>query len=166
MRAQANMMEYVMMTFFIFIVLAALMIFLSYWQTSQIQLTGAIEGIDRAVDLADAVIYSPYFIKGNEMVIDPVLDDAKLMALNKTVGICDKLKNIFGPNWFAEVRIFEYEGTGQKLECTEDSYPDCNTWMICNEDREGAFFSLPVNVYRNAWSRIDIGVVIIGVYTT
>ena len=154
-------MEYVLMTFFIFAIILALMFFLSGWQSLQTQLTSVGEYIERGVDMADSISSSLYFIKTNN-----ILDDSKLMVLNTTQGMCDKLKNIFGSNWFVEVRAFQYssDGSDEDIACTEDSYPDCNLWTICRQDRDSVFYVLPVNIYRKLDERTDIGMLTVGVY--
>jgi len=174
LKAQANMMEYVLMTFFMFAIIVALIFFLSGWQTMQTQVAHVGEYLERGVDIADSILNSPYFIKGNEMIINPMLDDSKLMTLNTTDGICDMLENIFGANWFVEIRVFDYssDGSDGAVECTLNSYPDCNLWTICKQDRDSVLFVLPVNVYRKAWldadtgvrGRTDIGILTVGVY--
>ncbi len=158
MKAQQNIMEYVVLMFFIFVILAVIMFFLYGWQISQSQLSSAKESIERGVELSETIMNSPYFIKGSEMAM---LDDARLTAMNETDGICDKLINIFGPDWSLEVQIL---GENEKIECTQERYPDCNAWTICKQDREGATYVLPVNIYRKTEKRTDIGVMMVGIY--
>jgi len=165
MEGQSNMMEYVIMTFFIFVVIVALILFLYNWQVSQSSLDSAIEFSERAVDMAGSVMNSLYFTKGTTMVVDPMLDDSKLMALNATEGVCDMLENVFGSGWFVEVRLIGDEGA-EEVDCTSGNYPDCNKWSLCAQpDRESAYFNLPVNVYRKVAERTDIGIMTVGVYS-
>jgi hypothetical protein len=173
-KAQANIMEYVLMTFFIFVVVIALMFFLSMWQASESQLDTTKERLDNIGDIADFVLKSPYFIKGSSMVVDPMFDDSKLTAFKTAFGVdpgeegCQRLENMFGPNWYFEVIVFEYNSDGsesEEVECDSVRYPDCNKWTICKDNsRESMKYVLPVNIYRKMEQRTDIGLLRIGAY--
>jgi len=163
LRGQANIMEYILMTFFIVVVIIGLMLFMSSWQSTQHQLEIAKENNARALELTNFISTSPYFIKGSQVLAGPMLDDAKIMALSATDNICDKLENMFGSNWFAEISIIEYQ-SDEKIDCTTDNYPNCNTWTLCDEDHDKLFYVLPVNIYRRALDRTDIGTLKVGIY--
>ena len=167
-KGQANIMEYILMTFFIFVIIIALMFFLSIWQVSQVQMSSASDYLERVGDISDAVMKSVYFIKGSTMVVDSMFDDSKLMAfVSGGEEVCDQLEKIFGSRWFMEVRAIEYsesENTGISEECTNHNYPDCNTWTICKTDDEAVLVVMPVNIYRKMHAMTDMGILTVGAY--
>lgn len=166
---QANIMEYVLMTFFIFIIVVALIIFLSAWQVSQMEITSLGSFSERAIENLDSLKSTMYLLKGASMSVTSMLDDSKLTALMHMDNLCDNIEKLFGSNFYFEVRAFEYSESAESSdkECTLVDYLDCNHWSFCrDEDRPATSYVMPVNIYRKTLNdgRTDIGMLRVGVY--
>jgi hypothetical protein len=156
-KAQASIMEYILLTVFIIMIIFALLIFLSWWQTSQLGMQEHRIKTEKTLFLARYLSTSPYFVKEGS-----VFDDAKLTAI-KSLGpdICKEFEGIFGYDWFIRIRSFSGE---IERECTWTNYPDCNVWEFCTRDQKNTSMVIPVNIYRKVSERNDIGTMEVGVY--
>jgi len=160
------LMEYIIMTFFIFIVIIVLIFFLIGYQITQFSLEQRKGAIDRTLSILKQVSVSPLLVKE-----EGVFDDAKLTAL-AILGSngCESLRRLLGEDWFFEVRVLDSSNTIN--QCDASNYPSCNYWSFCQENRNFTAFDLPVNVYRNTGiivptgilPRIDIAILKVGVY--
>ncbi|MBI4176230.1 MAG: hypothetical protein HY518_03430 [Candidatus Aenigmarchaeota archaeon] len=166
MRAQSNMMEYVLMTFFIVIVLIAIIFFLTFFQVFQAGGEQQKALFNRQLFIAKYFLASPLFAEENS-----VLDDARLTALSEGDG-CEELKGILGIDWSAEITVLD---DSRRITCTGFNYPDCNYWSYCLQNSIGDNIAgrhsarnqsivLPVSVFRPAGERTDIGVLKVSVY--
>jgi hypothetical protein len=152
------------MTFFIIVIIVALMVFLSYWQITQLRVEETKAQTDRALFLAKHLLNSQHFVKKDSM-----FDDGRLTALASLPDACGELQKIFGEDWFAEIRVLD--GNPETL-CTWSNYPECNCWKFCAENKNNMSFVIPVNIYRKIGyvlttgilERSDIGTLKVGVY--
>jgi|GEM_PF-771928 len=158
-KGQAQMLEYLLMMVFIVAVVLGLILFLTWWQISQLSVEKTKNQQDRALSLIKEFLDSPYMTKENSM-----FDDGKLTALammdNEIDRSCQRLRAVYGDDWYAEIRLND----GKPLtKCTQMKYPDgendCNHWTLC-EEREDVkarvAHTIPVNVYRNIGFVLDV----------
>ncbi len=159
-KGQASIMEYLLLSFFILMVIIALILFLTFWQTSSLNLEKQNLKIQRLDTLLNRFINSPLFVKENS-----VFDDSKLMAIQslESQGACHDLEGLFGSDWSIEVEVLTPR-PGCAGPCTVSSYPCCGSWEICTRGEKNVTRVLPVNVYRKAEDRNDLGLLTVGVY--
>ncbi len=156
-RGQVSIMEYILLTFFILVVILALLFFLSWWQFSQLGMQEHKLKMERILFLAKYVSNSPYFIKENS-----IFDDSKLTAAKSLgPGICDDFESVFGYDWFIKIRAFNGD---TETTCTWTNYPDCNSWKFCTKDQKNISRILPVNIYRKIPEENGIGIMEVGIY--
>ena len=148
---QSQMLEYVLLMVFVIAVILALMIFLTWWQISQLGVEKGKNQQDRALSLLKLFSDSPYMAKENSM-----LDDGKLTVLAAMLpDACERLQKVYGNDWHAEIRLFD----GNPLvQCSQATYPDCNYWRLCPEQQAKAKVAriIPVNIYRNIGFTLDV----------
>ncbi|MBU0530709.1 MAG: hypothetical protein ABIH52_03335 [Candidatus Aenigmatarchaeota archaeon] len=140
MKGQAAVMEKIIMLFFIVIVIVGLIVFLSWWNVSQVRIEGQKDVNERALGIAKAMMTDSLFVKDVAM-----FDDSKLKAANKTA--CKAFEKIFGAEWFAEVT--ELDG---------------NRWSICVKDRKSTSYDIPVNIFNQESEKVSVGNLKVGVY--
>lgn len=153
------------MTFFVLVVIIGLIIFLSYWQVTQLGVEQTRTEMDRALFLTKHFLNSQQFVKKDSM-----FDDGKLTALFSLPNACEELQKVFGLDWFAEIRVLD--GSDTEIPCTWSEYPDCNYWSFCVEDKSNISYVVPTNIYRRigyilttgVLGRTDIGTLKVGVY--
>ncbi len=154
-KAQHSIMEYILLTFFIMVVIIAIIFFLTGWQISQTQLEQEKTKMDRAFWLAKSFLSSQYFVKDNSM-----FDDMKLRA---TVGVgCEELEKVFGYEWFAEIRLLD--GSGITDRCTTSTDPYCTQWEFCKKNKNYTAYTVPVNIYKVTEEKVYLGTLKVGVY--
>lgn len=166
MIGQSEIMEYIVLTFFILIVVIVLMFFLIGYQVGQLSLKKHGNQAERALTLTKQISSSPLFVRE-----DGVFDDGKLTALKMLSGSCEELEKFFGKDWFFEVTVFDEDyQSGSIKECGQ--YPECNYWSFCKQDLNTLAFDIPVSVHRvsgivlqdSIIPRTDIGLLKVGVY--
>jgi len=143
MKGQSQMLEYVLLMVFVVAVILMLMLFLTWWQLSQLKVEESKGQQGKALSMLNLMLDSPYLAKENSM-----LDDGKLTVLSSIIDGCDELKKVYGEGWHAEVMLLDGK---PRSKCTQASYPECNYWSICPEQQSEGRISrvIPVNVYRN-----------------
>jgi hypothetical protein len=159
LKAQASMIEHILMVFFIVVIIIALMIFLTNFQFSQMEMEKKKTWSERSLALGKKFMNSQFTAKKESM-----LEDAKLASL---LGFtCQELENIFGAGWFMEVKIFD--SSGMVIPCrSPDSFSACNYWSLSSCSAAGGknvSYIFPVNIYRKMFERSDIGTIKTGVY--
>lgn len=151
-KGQGQMLEYVLLMVFIVGVVLALIFFLTWWQLSQLSIEKSETQQDRLLSLVKQFLDSPYLTKEGSM-----LDDGKLTALvmmdNNIDRSCERLQDIYGDDWYAEIRL--KDGLPLK-KCDQMSFPDgnnyCNYWTLCKPltgSKARISHVIPINVYRN-----------------
>ena len=98
-KAQHSIMEYILLTFFIMVVIIAIIFFLTGWQVSQFELEQEKTKIDRAFWLTKSFLTSQYFVKDNSM-----FDSMKLSAALSVE--CEELEKIFTAYLEADAKLF------------------------------------------------------------
>ena len=155
MKGQQGIMEYVMLTFFVLVIIVALLFFLSWWQASQLGLESRDNAVQRTYSVLGQLINDPVVVKGNSM-----LDDSKLSALQDMD--CQELESIFGQGWYANVTLFE----GDTSVVCGTNYPHCNCWSFCPEnygDRcTRISYVIPVNIHRKMSESVSVGTLEVG----
>jgi hypothetical protein len=154
MKGQAQLMEYVLLSFFILLVIVVITLFLTGWQ---ITTTGSEQRkvlYDRAEFLLRAFTNSPY-INRNTYKEGSMMEDSKLTSVT-----CGDLEKLYGSGWFAEVESLEFSD-----ECSGENYPLCGKWSYCKREGNAITFEIPVNIYRKTTREIDIGFLRVGLYT-
>ena len=139
MKAQAIIMEKMVLMFFIGIILIAMVLFLGFWNITQFNLENQKNFNDRAFSITKRVMTDPLLVKE-----DSVFDSSKLQAANQTA--CQAFEKIYGREWFIEVS-------------TQD-----DSWSLCVKDKRAVIFDIPVNVYDASSERVSIGKLRVGVY--
>lgn len=156
-KGQVSIMEYILLTFFILMVILALIFFLSWWQLTQLGMEEHKLKMEKVFLAASHVTNSPYFVKENA-----IFDDAKLTAA-KSLGpsICKDFEKFLGFDWFIKIKSFEGDGD---VPCTWMNYPDCNSWEFCTKNQKNTSRILPVNIYRKVSEKNAVGILEVGVY--
>lgn len=146
MMGQSQMLEYVLLMVFVVAVIFSIMIFLTWWQITQLSVEKTNQQQERVLSFIKSFIESPYMTKENS-----IFDDGKLTALAMIPDSCEKLRGVYGDDWHAEIMLMD----GKPLrECGQMTYPDgsqsCNYWSICpKQTAKGKITQIvPVNVYR------------------
>ncbi len=156
------MMEYILMSFFMLLVIIILIFFLGWFEFSQLGAEQEKLKLQRSDDLMRKFIASPILVQE-----DSVFDDARLMAV-QSLGwdMCQEMQDYFGGNWFIEIEVLNPR-PGCGGPCDASTYPCCGYWELCppqQEPLEVNIRALPVNVYRQAEGRTDLGVIRVGAY--
>jgi hypothetical protein len=159
-KAQSSIMEYLLLSFFILMVIIALIFFLTFWQSSQLSLEQQNLKSQRLDTLLNRFINSPLFVMENS-----VFDDSKLMAIQslENKGACQDLEALFGSDWSIRVEVLTPR-PGCAGPCTASSYPCCGSWEICTRGERNITKVLPVNVYRKSEDRNDLGLMTVSIY--
>jgi hypothetical protein len=168
MKAQANMLEYVFLTFFVIVVIVGLIFFLSGWTALQLNMDKEKTKLDSALFLAKQFQNLPVLVHDRSM-----FDDSKLTAMASLgpADSCKYLEAFMDQKWFAEVAAFD--GSGSQVNCTYSNYPNCNFWSFCDQPRKKTTtYLFPVNIYRkfglqtanNVFPKVELGTLKIGVY--
>ena len=162
MKAQASIMEYILMTFFLMVVILSMVMFMGWWNITQISIDhNKLAGSNALLLLQD------FSGSGYLSVRDSVLDDSKLTAIklmqSQGSDFCRDFRPVFGNDWFLEVEVLD--GNPRK-ECSFSSYPDCNHWTFCKKEQaaERTVYNMPVNVHRKVSGRDDLAILYAGVY--
>ena len=153
-KSQSNLMEYLLLIFFVVFIIVALILFITWWQVTQLGMKKSQEIEDRALSLTKEILINGFFVKE-----ESVFDDGKLTAANTTIK-CEELKHILGEGWFMKIKTLDEN----VIPCNEDNYPDCNYWEFCVQDNPASIYAIPVNIYRRVQDRYDLGVLYVGVY--
>lgn len=156
---QSQMMEYMLLTVFIIILMVSFMIMMSVFQVGSVR-------SENAETIYKQSLVVTRFMTNNNYLNNPRFPDGSMMDDSKiTMVNCTELKKVLGTNWFAFVRI--PGEMPEDIECTIDTYPDCNLWVICDKKKfkgETCVHEVPVNVYRKMDDKIEIGILSVGLY--
>lgn len=154
MRGQAQLMEYVLLSFFIILIIVLTTLFLTGWQITSTQSEQRRVFYSKAEFLLRAFTNSPYVNK-NTYKEGSMLEDSKLTSIT-----CEDLEKLYGAGWFAEVESLEFAN-----ECNEETpYPLCGKWSYCKKEGDAIIFEIPVNIYRKTTGEVDIGFLRVGMY--
>lgn len=154
MKGQAQLMEYVLLSFFIVLIIVMITVFLTSWQITSTSSEQRRLFYDRAEFLLRAFTNSPYINKDTYKE-GSMLEDSKLTAIT-----CEDLESLYGTGWFAEI-----ESLGSDIECSPETYDNyCGKWEYCKKEGNAAIFEIPVNIYRKTTGEIDIGFLRVGLY--
>jgi len=159
MKAQASIIENLIVIFFVIVILVILMIVLTNYQFYEMEME------KRKIQRESALTFAKRFLNIQLVTkTNGILEDAKLSALY-TIP-CEDLEKILGTNWFVEVKIFEDNDI--TIPCTVHNYPECNYWVFtsCNRGMRNVSYTLPVNIYRKMLERTDIGIIKAGLYVS
>jgi len=167
-KGSVEMMEYMFLTLFVIVIVIAFVIFLTWWNVSQMDVEKSKVELDKTLVLTKSLISSPFLARDDSM-----LDDGKLTALQDMgQDACSSIGSIYGADWFAVIRLLD--GRNDTI-CNSTSYPDCNYWSLCKKPAGNIYKSyvVPVNIYRNlgvilttgVLGRNYVGSIEVGVYT-
>jgi hypothetical protein len=158
-KGQSGIMEYLLLSFFVVFAILIVIFFLTWWQVSQLDLEKQTIKSNRAVSLLEKSASSQLMVAR-----DSVFDDSKLMAL-QSLGArgCSLLHGQLGQEWFIAVQVLNPR-PGCESGCDASSYPCCARWEICGTGKPNITRVLPVNVFRKAEERTDLGLLTVGVY--
>lgn len=159
-KGQSEIMEYILMVVFLVAAIIAIILFLTWWNTQQLQMEGFRNRQDRVVAIAEQMMGDYMLANG-----DSVFDDAKLTSVNAAGIKCEDLQKIYGTNWYAKIKSLDMEG---ERKCDWNNYPGCNMWTLCEyggTPKERLVQKFPVNVYRKVTDRVSLGILEVGVYS-
>ena len=169
-KAQASMMEYIIMTLFMVIIIIAFIFMLLGTQFLSISAESSEEKIYRSMSLLKSFSKAPLFTKDNTAVENPVFYDEKLTALMLSDDSCEMLENLFGSLWSMEIVIIEDTGTQESgILCDISNYNnDCNKWVFCEipaENIESIITrEVPVSVYKKSADRTYAALMLVSTY--
>ncbi len=151
-KGSVELMEYMFLTLFVIVIVIAFVIFLSWWNISQMDVEKSKVELDKTLVLAKSLVSSPFLARSDSM-----LDDGKLTALQEMgQDACSAIDGIYGADWFAVIRLLD--GSDDTL-CSYANYPDCNYWQLCKtESKNYRSYVVPVNIYRNIGTVLSTGV--------
>ena len=102
-KGQSEIMEYVLMVLFIVASVIAIILFLTWWNTQQLQMQGSQDRADSIVSLAQHLQADYMFISQDSM-----FDDSKLTSIG--TDACARLQQLFGEGWYARIKSLDMEG--------------------------------------------------------
>lgn len=151
-KGSVEMMEYMFLTLFVIVIVIAFVIFLSWWQVSQMNVEKSRMELDKTLVLTKTLLSSPFIAREDSM-----LDDGKLTIMQEMgEDACQRIRSMYGAEWFAVIRLFD--GSNDTL-CSTSNYPDCNYWVFCKDARKDyRSYMVPVNIYRNIGAVLTTGV--------
>lgn len=180
-KAQAPVIEYLMMVLMIMFIIFLTMVMLFGFELFSSGSEQSYEKDRRSLTLMQYMISSPaltdlHYTKGS------VFDDSKLTAATEE---CKALQEIFGYGWFAKVKIYHdrtkcdnpsfslgrkrmcYDGLDslEGVRCNSQNYPDCSIWILCESEKKDRMLTrtLPVNIHRKMNGTIALGSLTVGV---
>lgn len=164
---QANIMEYILLTFFIVLIIAVLMLFISGWLVSTSMSKQSDYEYRRALFLTKLIANSPE-LNREGYPEGAMLEDSKLTTIT-----CEQVRKMFWPDIFMKIKI-----PGKNTDCTWASYVNdysncglwyfceydkiCGKWGLCAANKEKILFETPVNIYRKMSDKVDIGILTVG----
>lgn len=149
-KGQSSIMEYLLLSFFVLLVIVALIFFFSWFQFSQLGMEQRnIENL-RIGLLIDRFSNTPLLVRETA-----VFDNYKLHALDYLAdrGFCTDLESMFGTDWYLEVEVLNRPGSWS-IVCPAVSGGERNVSLV-----------LPVNVYNVTDDRTDLALLRVGVYS-
>ncbi|MEM5798260.1 MAG: hypothetical protein QXP39_02570 [Candidatus Aenigmatarchaeota archaeon] len=146
MLGQAELMEYIFMTFLIMVVLVVVILFLAGWQASQMRLEKAKTESQHILNTLKLVSTSPIFVKEPS-----IYDTGKLLALQ---GQCAELEKIFGKGWSLVISVIGKD----PVNCTEQNWPSCSQWIICQRQGNYTGYVFPAGIYWPAGQVTTYGI--------
>lgn len=152
-KAQSNLMEYLLMTFFLLVIIVALVFFITGFEFVRLDVRQQDKTAGRALFLTRQLLVSPYLATE-----DSLFDDRRLTAAASVA--CSELEAVYGFRWFAQVRTVGED----PVLCDAGNFPDCNAWDFCVQGGRNVSFIVPVNIYRSAPQLVDLGTLKVGVY--
>lgn len=157
MRGQAQLMEYVLLSFFVVLIIVVVTFFLTGWQITTTNSEQRTMEYAKAEFLLRSFANSPY-INRNTYKEGSMLEDSKLTAIT-----CNDLQLLYGTGWYAEIEALDYQGSD--VQCDAGVYPYCGSWIYCKEEGKTAvIFEIPVNIYRKLTGEVDVGFLRVGMY--
>lgn len=152
-KGQVQIMEYILLSFFVILVIVIATLLLTGWQITTARSEQQRVFYDRAEFILRAFTNSPYINKAG-FKEGSMMEDSKLTAIT-----CGDLQKLYGDGWYASIETLEF-----KDECDYDNYPLCGKWVYCMKDQDATSFELPVNVYRKSTGEVDAAILIVGLY--
>lgn len=149
-KGQWGIMEYIFATIMFIILITFLIFFLTWWQITQMEKEAKSSTEERSLYMIRRFTNSQFFVKETN-----VFDQDKLFSF---LGRCESLKELFGEDYFVEIRILD--GREAEVPCKEDR-TDCNYFSFCKEagEREYSALAVPVNVYSRVGYVFESGIV-------
>ena len=149
-------MEYMVMVVLIVGAIIAIILFLTWWNITQLEMQGSKNRDDRILALGET-------LSGDYLLVNDqyMFDDAKLSSLG-AIQACDKLQSQLGTGWYARIKSLDMGG---EVPCTWNNYPECNVWTICSYKEKQPAQIFPVNVYRKSSDRVALAILEVGVYS-
>ncbi|RLJ00477.1 MAG: hypothetical protein DRP03_00090 [Candidatus Aenigmatarchaeota archaeon] len=150
--AQTNIMNYIILTFFIIFALLIFVIFM--WSMLAVQVErGASEAkLEDLVTTLKMLSISPYLVKeGYEE--GSMFVDSKLSSVS-----CEDIRKIFGD---IDVEIYI---PGNSEVCEDENYDTCGIWQVCPFSEKSIGYEVPVNIYRINSKKVEIGIMKVGVH--
>lgn len=155
--AQAQLMEYMLLTLFILLIIVMLSLFLAGWQITGLEKEQKKSVQEFVISIINDIGTSPYINK-QEYVEGFVFSDSILTVLD-----CDDIRRMFSDNIFVTIEVVSNQ-LGS-IECSKSNYPMCGKWSYCyEEDKNFIAYEVPVNIYRRADGSILSAIMRIGIY--
>jgi hypothetical protein len=152
MKGATELIEYMFMVLFLIVIIFGFILFLSWWENSQLKMEKFSLQTDEALTLMGYMASSPFLARETGM-----LDDAKITALqNMGQDGCIRFRAVYKKDFFITVNTFD---RNENTPCTNENFPECNSWKICVENgRNATSYVLPVNIYRNIGVKLSTGI--------
>ena len=163
-KAQASMMEYIIMTLFLVIIIVAIVVVFLGVQFMSINNEAAQQKSYRSMALLKTLSKTQIFTKDNILTENPVFYDKKLTA---ALGddFCIKLQKLFGISWSMDITIVDGMDV---VECINGEYVNCNKWVFCNSLGNTITHAItrevPINVYREDIKRTEAALMKVSTY--
>ena len=137
MKAQVQLMEYLILAVFIVGFMFFIMVFLAGYQQDQFAAEREQLEVQRITGLMKQFLVSPFLASERG-----VFEAGRLEGF---AGRCSEMQGIFGKGWFIEITVFDGK---RPAECKTNTLGKCNVYRFCTENGEGKSISLemPVNV--------------------
>lgn len=151
LKAQASMIEYIVMTLFMMIIIMMVVFMFLGIQFMGIGSEASQEKDYRSMALLKALSKTHIFTKDNTMTENPVFYDKKLTAATQP-GLCKELEKLFGSGWSMEINVI-------------DGTADPDKWEICGgKTGKSTIREVPINVYRELTDSTEAALMRVSVY--
>jgi len=166
-KAQASMMEYIIMTFFMMIIIAFIIFMFLGIQFTSITSESSKQKTDRSLSLLKTLSSSQIFAVSSQAEKNPVFSAKKLTAAVLSEDFCEMAERLYGSSWTMELMIIGETGSHATADCTSSNYGSCGIWSLCQppgEAEEAIIREIPVNIYMENTGRTEAALMKVTTY--
>lgn len=149
MRAQLQLMEFLVLAFFIVGLIFFIIIFMGGYQLDELDRQKVTLDNQKILAVAKQFYSTPLFSSEKGILQKERLDSF--------IGNCGQLQEIFSKGWFIQLTVLDGR---PRSECSKQK-ADCNLYSFCKEERAFTSLDIPVNFESD---RLYAANLVVGVY--